>query len=98
MTSDVGVEITRGRKDLDKLKRSLVAAALRQAGARARYLDHSDHLCRGQACLDVLQRIVRKVDFQVAVSGRQYLNRLSWSQLLKRDGLLTHGTDRRSSN
>ena len=70
MASDVGVEITRGPKDLDKLKRDLATAGYK--GERVVVLAASTIpviFAEAQVASDVLQRIGMNIDFQALEWG-----------------------------
>jgi peptide/nickel transport system substrate-binding protein len=78
MASDVGVAITRGPKDLDKIKRDLADAGYR--GERVVILAASTIptiFAEAQVATDVLQRIGINVDFQVMEWGSVVARRAS---------------------
>jgi peptide/nickel transport system substrate-binding protein len=78
MASDVGVEITRGPKDLDKLKRDLAAAGYN--GERVVVLAASTIpviFAEAQVAADVLQRIGMNIDFQALEWGSVVARRAS---------------------
>ena len=78
MASDVGVEITRGPKDLDKLKQDLAAAGYK--GERVVVLAASTIptiYAEAQVATDVLQRIGMNIDLQTMEWGSVVARRAS---------------------
>jgi peptide/nickel transport system substrate-binding protein len=78
MASDVGVEITRGPKDLDKIKRELAEAGCK--GERVVVLAASTIptiFAEAQVATDVLQRIGMNIDLQVMEWGSVVARRAS---------------------
>jgi peptide/nickel transport system substrate-binding protein len=78
MASDIGVEITRGPKDIDKLKRDLAAAGYK--GERVVVLAASTIptiYAEAQVATDVLQRIGMNIDLQTMEWGSVVSRRAS---------------------
>jgi peptide/nickel transport system substrate-binding protein len=78
MASDVGVEITRGPKDLDSIKRNLASAGYQ--GERVVVLAAStipNIFAAAQVATDVLQRIGMNIDLQVLEWGSVVARRAS---------------------
>ena len=78
MASDAGVEITRGPKDLDKIKKDLAAAGYK--GERVVVLAASTIpviFAEAQVATDVLQRIDMNIDLQVMEWGTVVARRAS---------------------
>src|SRR6266446_9374213 len=84
MASDVGVEITRGPKDIDSIKKNLASAGYR--GERVVVLAAStipNIFAEAQVATDVLQRIGMNIDLQIMEWGSVVARRASRERIDK---------------